>query len=208
MERGLKVLVDACVLGHAITAEPSTRTETVDWGGQEMKVELPNVRTLPGPRGWLGEQVKTIPIIAEAARDGQVELFLATEVLTEVLAAPPDAVHRGPTHLFHGIQFKRCPDPLDYGRIVVSAFDTPEEATTRFADFVRSLPDEDIQKLNSALGGNKVVDAFHILTAARAGLDAMLTTDRRLMNSFNNARSISLNVEVLSPVELASRLAQ
>jgi predicted nucleic acid-binding protein len=56
------------------------------------------------------------------------------------------------------------------------------------------------------LRAGKAVDAFHILTAERAGLDAFLTTDRRLINTVRAATNWRFRVRVLSPVELADAL--
>ncbi len=204
----MKILVDACVLGHAITTQPAKCVESINWGGRTFLVELPASHPVPHSTGWLGDQIDAIPRVAQAARDGYLELYIAAEVATELLPAPPDAIRRGPTHLFHGIKFKRCPDPFKYGRIVIAAFDTREQATSRLREFAESLSDPEIRQLDSVLGGNKAVDAFHILTAARARLDGMLTTDRKLINSFKNAVIRGMTVEVLSPRELADRLVQ
>ena len=192
----MKVLVDACVLQHAVTREPGTEQVEVDWGGRRHEAQLISSRAKNRPSGWLGSQVDALPQVVLAAKSRMLILFLAPEIRTELMGAPPDALRHGPWNLFHGVSFEIPPDPLRYSRILIAAFDPPEGMRTRLASFVRSIQDAEFRHLHAALGGNKPVDAFHLITAERAGLDVFLTTDRRLINSVRTIKNWPLKVRV------------
>lgn len=202
----MRALVDTCVFQHAIVSEPTIREVSIEWGGRRFVVPVATTKLKDIPEGWLGHQIAALRFIADAARSGRLTLYLAPEVRTELLGAPAGAFPGHRSNLFHDVPFEAAPDPLQYGRVVIAAFDPPGAFSKRLRQFVNGIQDSDFAYLRAALGATKVVDAFHILTAERAGLDALLTTDRRLINTVRAATNWRFRVRVLSPVELADAL--
>ena len=79
--------------------------------------------------------------------------------------------------------------------------DKKGDAKARRKQFFASLTLPRLNELRGALGANKDADAFHILTAERAGLNVFLTDDGRLLQRIAGIK-VELYVRVLSPAQL------
>jgi hypothetical protein len=201
----MKVLFDASVLSHAVRLRRSQQPRTVTWGGKLHEWSATVLQPKPSRTGWLQDQINALPAIAALARAGRIQPFTSPEIVLEVAEGPPDALWRTPASVFEGVPLERAPVPFEYTRVVASYTDKPGDAKMRRHRFFADLKEPRLDQLRRVLGPKKDADAFHILTAERAGLDAFLTDDRRVLNVI--ARStFELHVRVVSPVELIKAL--
>lgn len=203
----MKVLVDASVLSHAVRLRRAQQARTVEWGGGTYAWSASVLERKPAERAWLQAQIDAIPRIAAVAQGGSIELFTSPELDFELWEGPLDAMRRTALSLFQGVDLRRAPAPFTYSRLLVSYTDKPGDAKARRKQFLfANLSHPRLKQLSRELGSNKDADAFHILTAERAGLDVFLTDDRRLLNTVARMKG-SLGVRVLSPVQLLEVLA-
>ena len=198
----MKVLLDASVLSHAVRLRRSLEARTVKWGGQEHEWFASVLEEKPPTDSWLQEQINASSGIADLANRSLIELFVSAELEFELWDGPPDALRRTGLSLLEGVTLQRAPDPLPYGRIVVSYTDRDGDAKERWLEFLKGIDDERFTKLRKCIGGNKDADAFHLLTAERAQLDVFLTNDKRLINAVRHSTELDTSVRVLSPSEL------
>jgi hypothetical protein len=152
-----------------------------------------------GNKAWLQYEINALPRIAELARMGRFELCINTEVDFELAWLPPVIPELS---VFNGLCLRRIPDPFFYGRIVASPYLACKELDDLRQKIFAARFDERFNKIKQAAGGNKNADAFHILSAERAGVEYFVTADKRLINSLRNQRRVQLGVKVVFPSEL------
>ena len=209
-----EVLVDTSVLSHAVRFRRSQEDRTVEWGGAPRTWSATVLEPKPAEPGWLQEQIDALPRIAVFAREGRLQLFTSPEIDFELWEGPPDGMRRTSLSLFQGVELHRAPAPFNYTRVVASYLDRPadpkirrpSDAKARRQQFFASLSHPRLNELRRALGANKSADAFHILTAERAGLNVFLTDDGRLLKTVARIK-VQLEVRVLSPVQLLDAVA-
>jgi hypothetical protein len=195
----MRVLVDTCVFQHA--SRP------------------------PGPDDpWLQEQVAALPEVLAAARRRAISLMVAHETLFELWGAPPPSLPHLGASPFSEIELGRVAPPFHYGRMIVAGTDRPRKRSTdklrkrgteklrrqdwvdRRKGFLRGIRDQEYLRLVKQLGGNKLEDAFLILTAKRNAIEWVLTTDKHLANAARQLQRKAYGVTVLTPIELRARL--
>ena len=195
----MRVLVDTCVFQH--TSRP------------------------PGPDDlWLQDQVAALPDTLAAARRGAISLMVAHETVFELWGAPWPSLPHLAASPFSGIELGRVAPPFHYGRVLVTGTDKPRKRGTdkprkrgtdklrgqdwvdRRKRFVRGIRDPEYLRLVKQLGGNKLEDAFLVLTAKRNGIEWVLTTDRHFANAARQLHRAAYGVTVLTPIELRARL--
>ena len=71
-------LIDTSTLRHAVASQATTTEKTVQWGPNEIKVNVAVIKgkRLPGREGdWLVEQIRAIPTVGKLAREGKLKLY-------------------------------------------------------------------------------------------------------------------------------------
>ena len=156
----------------------------------------------------LQEQIDALPRIAAFATAGRLQLFTSPELDFELWEGPPDGMRRTSLSLFQGVELHRAPAPFNYTRVVASYLDRPADPTiprpsdakTRRRRFFATLNEPRFNELRRALGAKRAADAFHILTAERAGLSVFLTDDDSLLKRVARIK-VDLEVRVLPAPE-------
>ncbi len=210
----MKVLVDTSVLSHAVRLQRFQEARTVEWGGATRKWFATVLEPKPAEPGWLQEEIDALPRIAAFAREGRLQLFTSPEIDFELWEGPPDGMRRTSLSLFQGVELHRAPAPFNYTRVVASYLDRPadpkirrpSDAKARRRRFFATLNEPGFSELRRALGAKRAADAFHILTAERAGLSVFLTDDDSLLKRVARIK-VDLEVRVLAPTQLLDAVA-
>lgn len=203
----MKVLVDASVLSDAVHLRPAQEIRTVEWGGVSQTWSAAVLEPKGPEAPWLQDQIDALPAIAAFAKAGHLQLYTSPELDVELWEGPPDAIRRTSLSLFEGVALAHAPAPFKYTRVVASYMDKKGDAKARRKQFFAGLSEPRLDELRRALGANKAADAFHILTAERAGLDVFLTNDRRLLNTLAHVK-LKVAVRVIAPVQLLEILSR
>jgi len=210
----MKVLIDTSVLSHAVRLQRSEEARTVEWGGATRTWFATVLEPKPAEPEWLQKEIDALPPIAAFAREGRLQLFTSPEIDFELWEGPPDGMRRTPLSLFQGVELHRAPAPFNYTRVVASYLDRPgdpktrrpSDAKTRRRRFFATLNEPRFNELRQAVGTKRAADAFHILTAERAGLSVFLTDDESLLKRVARIK-VDLEVRVLSPTQLLDAVA-
>ena len=96
----------------------------------------------------------------------------------------------------------RVPDPGFYSRIVASSYHTGKDLDELRQHLFAADFDQRFNQIKHAAAGNKNADAFHILSAERAGVEYFVTIDKKLINSLRNQQRVQLGVKVVFPSDL------
>ncbi len=189
------------ILRFAVAEEPSLRKQTVLWGDRDVSADI--ATTIPRARreDWLQYEIDYLPQIANLIREGRIEACVTAELRLEVACLKFGGLVTTEYSIFHGLHIRALPPPFPYQRIVASAFHTSEELDSLRESVLRTNFDKRFNELKAAVGGNKNADAFHILSAERAGVDYFLSADRRLINSLRNQRAVIPTVKIAYPSE-------
>lgn len=155
---------------------------------------------------WLIEELACVPLVIEVARSGLLVLCIAGETSMEQWGAPRAALPHSPLNPFVGIPLEKVPPPYHYGRVVASYDWKKHESVEQWRAFLRSITDPEYLRVLGLLGGNKLEDAFLVVTARRAGIPMVLTTDGLFYRAARSLRNKAYPVEVLSPRALAKAL--
>jgi hypothetical protein len=201
------IFLDAQVLRFAVFEKPAMTKQTVRWGDLTITqdvagVPVPSRTRREGNEALLQYEIDCIPKLAELTRLGRFEPYINTEVDFEIAWLDLGALINTELSFFHGITLRKVPDPFPYGRIVASSHHTVKELDELRQHIFATDFDERFNEIKQAAGGNKNADAFHILSAERAGLEYFVTVDKKLINSLRHQRRVQLSVKVVYPSEL------
>ena len=122
-----------------------------------------------GNEALLQYEIDCLPKLAELIRLGRFEPYIDTEVDFELAWLDLGALINTELSFFHGITLRKVPDPFPYGHIVASSHHTVKELDELRQHIFATDFDERFNEIKQAAGGNKNADAFHILSAERAG---------------------------------------
>jgi hypothetical protein len=145
------------------------------------------------------DEIDCIPQLAELIRLGRFEPYINTEVDFEFAWLE---LISSELSFFHGVSLRKLLDPFSYSRIVASSYHTGKELDELREHVFAADFDQRFNEIKQAAGGNKNADAFHILSAERAGVEYFVTVDRKLINSLRHQRRVQLGVKVVYPSEL------
>jgi hypothetical protein len=198
------IFLDANILQYAFMERLETKKHTIKWGNRATTLDLATtpVPYHPQREEWLQYEVDSLPKIAELVRLGRFELYISTEIDLE---ADFEFAACSELSVFHGIPFRKLLAPFKYGRIIASSSNTQEEIRER-RDSLFGTADLDprFDEIKRVVGGSKDLDAFHILSAERGGMDYLITADGKLIKSLRQRRRLrfQLAVKVVYPSEL------
>lgn len=190
------VFIDACIFQHA--GQPTKREKedrSLMWGGHEVRFEV----EVESPRkvdSGLLDEMGCLRRLGPWIYTGQVVLFSSLHAALELPAAR--------SHLVLSRDRGGRQTPIEIG-IVEDHLPSSAPILSSGASIEQLLamnPDPRFREIQEGIGKDKMVDAYHILAAERAGLDFFLTTDRKLLNSIRNPKHIGLSVREVSPCEL------
>lgn len=181
----IRVLVDSSVLAHAITHESAwVSTGATNWGPHQIdtgySARVPVYAADSGKESF--RQVQYLPGIAQVARQGFLELFTSAELGAEQDRQPAGRFHGyylDDLNQFAGIHFKSVD-----GR----QFDL-RDAKAKQLRRVSECADPLFRSLVGILGGQNSLDAYHIFTAEKHGLDAFLHFDLKLDHQLKQHRA-------------------
>jgi len=198
MNSPARVFVDTCVFQLGFPFRPAERVEAVNWGGAEVRVSIPVYEDKTVEGEFLQREVPILPNVAAAANAGQISLFWSDVVRLELFGAPGSSFPSRDAHIFAACPLEEVKAPFLYSVAFGRGFDsTKKQLEAAFS----SYPDSELQSLISMLGMSRLLDAVHLVTAARHKMDFMLTTDRKLVEAYRNTKH-PLSVSPVFPSEL------
>jgi hypothetical protein len=199
------IFLDANVLQDAVFEKPVITKQTfrlgMPWGDFTHDVAI-TVPSYGRREGWLQYEIDCLPRLAEQVRLGRFAPYISTELDFELAESDSGAFVTSALSFFHGISLRKVPDPFRHGRIVASSHQPGKEFSELRNHMFATNIDQRFNEIKQAAGGNKNADAFHILSAERAGVDYFVTVDKKLINSLRNQRHVRLSVKVVFPSEL------
>lgn len=199
------VFRDANVLQDAVLEKPVITKQTVrlgkHWGNYTHDVAI-TVPSYARRKGWIQYEIDSLPRLAELVRLGQFEPYINTELDFELAGSDSGGLVTSELSFFHGISLRKVPDPFCYSRIVASSHHTSKELSELRDQVFATTFDQRFNEIKQAANGNKNDDAFHILSAERAGIEYFVTLDRKLINSLRHNKRFQSGVKVVFPSEL------
>jgi hypothetical protein len=204
-QKPLRVLVDSNVLRHGITHETAwipIKTEATEYwdadGGAGHLARVP-VHS-PSKDSRIYREICSLTAISHLARLGSLELCTSAELQAEQW--------RHPAGKFSGYG---CYDLSLFKNIAMKSLDgfhldlkNPQDTQL---SRVASCNDPLYLSLLSTLGQKNSLDAYHIFTAERLGLDCFLHIDFKLANKVAQNRAkepfVNLKTKILVPSEFA-----
>ena len=199
------IFLDANILQNAVFEKPVITKRTFrlgePWGDYTHEVAT-TVPSYARRKGWLQYEIDSLPRLAELLRAGRFEAYINAELDFELTESDSGAFVTSELSVFHGVALRKVPAPFFYGRIVASSSQTREELSELRDHVFATNCDQRFNEIKRAANGNKNNDAFHILSAERAGIEHFVTLDRKLINSLRHAKNFRSSVKVVFPSEL------
>lgn len=176
------------------------QTRRVRWGNIEQDVVVHESQVTRPNESFdetLKAEVRQLPLIAFLAYQGALELLYHHEARMELWGARNPNDPRGP---FYGAPITSIPDPLPYGRIVLSRSLDPlppvaakkdmSKVRHRQIAFMAGIDHPRFVQLRKACGADtakgidpaQLADAFHLWSAEMVGASHFLTAERKLLN--------------------------
>ncbi len=209
MQAPIRVLLDRCARREAVTHRTTVVEQCIQWG--TLNITLPvatRSRFAPRPdEAFKHDQLPYLASIPALVKAGRVELFSSFELMVEKMRnREPDRGYLG-FDLFEGLQIKRVPSPVPRAFSITAAGSSGISEQEQEAD-LRSIADPRFELIRRHASDKHIADAFHYWTAERNGLDVFLTTDRTLINVYENSlrKKRGSKTSVLSPKQLCEQL--
>jgi len=155
----------------------------------------------------LQSQLDCLPEIAKLAEKGQIKLYTTIEIDFEGWGRPGVVGKGTEMDLFRNVKIEKIPPALNR---IMRWGGIESETKERKQHFLDGIREKRFLELKAAIGSKHSPDIFHLWSAEKARLDALLTADFKFINAVRNAkrnrRGIEIEVDVLSPSELCERL--
>ena len=229
------VLVDHCVIVNGQTVRYVKVPQTRRWGPHAVTMDV--LRVQGKRRGsneeWLRRELAAIGAIGSAAVHGELRVFTSFELSAERLKSRMGG--RGFTgDLWKDVAFEHATSPIDRSRIMASLTLHDMSSQENREDFCRRLltlakdperarrysafqltpfEQESLERLDEfaglceSVGPSRYVDAFHLWTAVRNGIDYFLTTDNKFLTALRNQHGdATLLSRAVLPTELCDAL--
>ena len=171
-----------------------------------IKTDAELQRRVASEREKLRLERRAILDLIALARRGEIFLFQNLESKIEEMFINNISSSRRRWELWQGVEIKSVEPPFKYSRIVAGLGLRKKQLTEIRDKVLSACQDKRFKEIAQAIGGNKNDDAYHILSAERAGIEYLVTVDTRLINSVRHS-SIPLSVKVGYPSELVAELA-
>lgn len=197
----ISVFIDtANIHQHATPLRWGKEERTVEWGDEPATVEV----TVPVPAedraDWVEEEMECLPGLADLVREGRVDLYEGVETRLEAISQYAGDISGRLGNPFAGLETKMVDDPLYDGRVVVSGADDRDRE-----EFLETDHDATFSAMKNNMGN---MDAYHVLSAERAGVEHFLTLDKNLRDAVREHVDVGLDVEVVLPCELLEEVRQ
>lgn len=151
-------------------------------------------------REWLKVEIAAINQLIAAAAEYKVRLFRNFECEWEGVCINTGLSGRKVGKLWSQVKIERLDPPFKYSRVLVG-LGLNDNQLDRLRDDVFSYTgDARFVQIKRLLGTGNEADAFHILTAERAGLDLFITMDAKLVRIARRAKT-KVNIKVCLPSE-------
>ena len=199
-----RVYVDTCVFQLGFPFQPTEQVKTINWGGHEVRFHPPAYENKVFDGEFLQREVSLLPRVAAASRGGKVALFWSDLARLELLGAPGSSFPHREGHVFADCSFEKIEVPFLHNVALGPGFRTTK---LQLEAAFKSFPDPQLQSLVSMLGESRLLDAVHLVTAARNQIDFMLTADRKLIDSYRTTTH-PLSVSPVLPSELLRGLGE
>jgi hypothetical protein len=143
--------------------------------------------------------------LADVGKSGRVRYVIQLETLFESWGIRNmDSA----TGKFYGAPYDTVEAPIQYGRVLSSAFAKPKRMQFEFLTGIQSSRFKELQKITGAYQGegnvnrNQLLDAFHLWCAEHNECNYFLTLDFKLIRVLRQKRKSPLQVKVVRPSEL------
>lgn len=188
------------------------RPQTVKWGGREHEVTVHDIvhvnpnETIDNPE--LLSEASLLPQIADLASAGTLEFAIQMETELESMGLPNMDSETGQ---FYGAPVKRVASPIEYGRVVVDAFEDTMEMQYRFLTSISNPRFLELQRMTGAYQGenpvhrNQLLDAWHLWCAEYNNCDYFLCLDFGLARIVGQSKKPA-TVHIVRPSELLDAL--
>jgi|SRR5581483_5254165 len=207
--RRFRVLVDTCLRNEAVSYEYNLASKRIVWGGCE--VLLPNFaelkeRCLRGKSRNDSCRIHAVlRRVAHLAETGRIQLYDSVELMFEWMGrAGGPSLRRTEFDPFSNVRISRVKAPVER-TVVIGACDSKRDFETEKDRWLDTIQEPRFRELKAVINRKHWADAFHLWTAEANDLDCVLTFENKVRNSLANQKRVTSDVEILSPIELASR---
>ena len=197
----IKVFIDTCTLQHAYPHVPAAEVVTLNWGGSDHLLEIESAKAKTFQGEFLNREVAYLPQLASLAAGGKVAYFTSELVIFELFGAPGTSLPDRPGHIFSEGSVTRIKSGFQYSLLIGKSRTLRNELHQAF----ESYPDVVLQSVRQQLGGDRLLDSVHLVTAHRHAMRYFLTTDEKLVNAFRKSPDL-LSVWPVFPSELLRNL--
>jgi hypothetical protein len=198
MRSSITVFIDTCIFQQGFPYRAAKKTVEINWGGKDFSVETGVYVSKKFPTEKLIQEIELLPKIAQIAQSGDVELITSELVVHELGGAPGNSKSNHPGHTFEHCEVREVRSGFIFQIGYGSGF---RSARDQLAQSFESYPDRILQEVRSKLGGDRLMDSVHLITAERNSAKYFLTTDQKLINAFRREPDI-LKIWPVLPSEL------
>ncbi|ATD68255.1 MULTISPECIES: hypothetical protein [Luteimonas] len=226
--RETTALLDVSLLRWMTQSTRVKTAHTIESEGRAQKFHVAQVLPREMPKGWKAEEVAILPELCMLERSGWLALFKSAELLSEEMRGWQ--VGQGLAgDLLSKIRFRYVPSPIERSRLMSlpsNTYNSKECQTDFFKMLLEANRRGDLQNLRrwpltkfelqsveefgrfaeicSCLTESQYVDAWHLWTAERSGIDFFLTLDKRFVNAMTRTSRVSLLSRPIYPSDLVA----
>lgn len=213
----LRMLIDTCVLGHAVTHETRwISTGEVEWCGAMRSTGYAARVPIHSRKNGTDDyrDVCYLTAITNLVRKGRIMLFTSAELEEEQVRQPAGRC-RGYSYFDYSL-LSGIPMPSVDGSAeeMITPTWTASAAAARQRQRIAGsgdlLYEALFERLKHQLGPNGTQDAWHVRTAEQHGMFCFLTMDRPLLNACRQLAKKeplrSLTTRIMSPTDFAAQL--
>ncbi|MBC7368585.1 MAG: hypothetical protein H7343_17535 [Undibacterium sp.] len=202
MYPSITVFVDTCIFQQGFPYKPGKKAVEINWGGRNFSVETDVYVDKEFPTEKLSQEIKLLSKIAEVTQTGRIELITSELVARELEGAPGNSKPSHPGHIFEHCGVREVRSGLIFQIGYGYGFGRIRDQLARSFE---NYPDRILQEVRKKLGGNRLIDSVHLITAERNAAKYFLTTDQKLIDAFRREPDM-LKIWPVLPSELLRNL--